>query len=468
VKLKNNRIITILLILGLFSILSIPINSKLISNSKISYQINSELRELNISKIFSKIYINNNWSDAKTAGICTGSGNYSDPYVIEDLVIDANGSGSCIWIVNSSFFFRIENCTFYNSRRGTLPPWPMQAAMVLQNVSNGQVINNNILNNDVGMIASGNNNSITSNLFKNNIIGIYSYFIGGLPTSYNINQTFTENDISKNSIGIFTYGSDLITQNNIKHNDFGIYVFYSLSIIIENRINNNLKAGILLDESYGNYIARNELNNNKIHGIWIRPQSYWWTPQLISFPGFNRIIENKFNNNSFGIMLNYTTDNYILNNSIKDNEKSGVELYFSDSNTISNNNLTGSYYGIKSNESILNEINQNMINDNQYGISLISSHKNNVILNTINYNHYGISFTASIRNEIISNTLHYNWMCYVEDQDSGHNNFENNDCIETRKKVQDWLVPLLITTSTTSTLVGLTILVILYLRYKRK
>ena len=148
------------------------------------------------------------------------------------------------------------------------------------------------------------------------------------------------------------------------------------------------------------------------------------------------------------------------------NEICGIKLHESDFNNISRNRVSENEYGININESIFNDISQNTINNNYYGISLISSHKNNIVQNSINSNHYGISFTASIRNEIISNILHHNWMCFLEDQDSGRNNFEDNDCIETRKKGQDWILPILL--STTTALVGLTIIIILYRRYKRK
>ena len=44
-----------------------------------------------ISAVSGKIHVGNNWTAAKAAGICTGNGIYSDPYVIEDLVIDGGG-----------------------------------------------------------------------------------------------------------------------------------------------------------------------------------------------------------------------------------------------------------------------------------------------------------------------------------------------------------------------------------------
>ncbi|MFW9874838.1 MAG: nitrous oxide reductase family maturation protein NosD, partial [Candidatus Thorarchaeota archaeon] len=449
----------ILMIIVLFFIPSILNNGKLNVKSDDLSQINSEIRDLHVSKIYGKIYINNNWSDAKAVGICTGSGNYSDPYVIEDLVIDAGGLGSCIWIVNSSAFFKIENCTLYNSRQATLPPWPMQAGIVLENASNGWITQNNISYNDLGILVEGENITISANIISKNIWGI-----GVGWSSY-----ISENNISKNMIGIIG-GGGVISLNNINNNIIGIYKpeYSSYSTIIENTINNNEKAGILLETSFNNIISKNEVSNNKLHGIWITMRTYWWDPDPYPFPGYNLITENSIKNNSYGINLNYTTDNSIFNNTVNNNEVSGVELHISYSNTISYNNLTGNYHGIKCNESRLNQINENMISNNYYGVSLISSDKNNIVQNSINYNHYGISFTSSIRNEIISNVLHYNWMCFIEDQDSYYNNFENNDCIETRKKGQDWIEPLLITTTITTPLLGLAIIIILYRRYKRR
>ena len=65
---------------------------------------------LKSSVISEKIHIagNQGWSDAKTAGICTGSGIYSDPYVIENLEIDAEYNGSCILIEDSDIYFKIQ------------------------------------------------------------------------------------------------------------------------------------------------------------------------------------------------------------------------------------------------------------------------------------------------------------------------------------------------------------------------
>jgi len=65
--------------------------------------MNSKNENLKISATSGIIYINGNseWVDFKNAGKCTGQGTYSDPYIIEDLEIDSEGSGRIITIIDS-------------------------------------------------------------------------------------------------------------------------------------------------------------------------------------------------------------------------------------------------------------------------------------------------------------------------------------------------------------------------------
>ena len=74
-------------------------------------QINSDNNNPKIAKISERIHIegNSGWVDFSNAGNCTGQGIYSDPYVIEDLVIDAEGPASGIKIEYSDVFFIIES-----------------------------------------------------------------------------------------------------------------------------------------------------------------------------------------------------------------------------------------------------------------------------------------------------------------------------------------------------------------------
>jgi parallel beta-helix repeat protein len=98
------------------------------------------------SVISNKIRVNDNWTATRTAGICTGEGTSSNPYVIEDLEINAQTVGSCIIIENSTEHFIIRNCTLINSGSAE-----RDAGVQLTNISNAQIINNTLIDNHVGI-----------------------------------------------------------------------------------------------------------------------------------------------------------------------------------------------------------------------------------------------------------------------------------------------------------------------------
>lgn len=158
------------MILGITFVLStIIISSNFNINAENSEKINFYNENLKFSKVSEKIHINSNlgWSDAKTAGICSGEGTYSDPYIIEDLVIDGDGSGSCILIENSDVYFRITKCTVLNSG-----PSLTDGGIKLYNVYNGQLINNTVTNNILGIfISTSDNNTVVGNTLEG--LGIY-------------------------------------------------------------------------------------------------------------------------------------------------------------------------------------------------------------------------------------------------------------------------------------------------------
>jgi len=119
-------------------------------------------------------------SVAKKDGICTGNGTYSDPYIIEDLVINGGGSGDCILIQDSDVYFRIENCTVFNSEIYTdwdyfYNDWDyFFAGIRLSNVKNSLLLDNNCSFNNNGIHVDGFNNTITGNIaYNNNGSGIY-------------------------------------------------------------------------------------------------------------------------------------------------------------------------------------------------------------------------------------------------------------------------------------------------------
>jgi parallel beta-helix repeat protein len=328
-KSNQNTKTIIILILGII----IPFSPIFINNLRITardrditsiynHEFNHE--NLKISAVSEKIHIDNNWTATKAAGTCTGNGTYSEPYIIEDLVIDGGGSGSCILIENSDVYFKIENCTLYDSEGGCV------AGIYLLNVNNSQLIDNDCSSNDLGIHLSwgGYNNTITGNIVHNN---------GG---------------------GIFLSGSyyNTISGNIVKNNTFGgIYLLSSSNNTISgNTANDNNMLGIQLYDSYNNTISGNTANNNKL----------------------------------IGIQLFYSYNNIISENTVKNHDRYGIYLYNSTNNifsgNIANNNLL---YGIHLEVCLNNTITKTSVSDNNYGIYLDEdSNENNIYLNCFTNN----------------------------------------------------------------------------------
>ena len=240
VKSNAKAKIIILIALGiLFALLPlITVNLSFItgnSNKGLEYSddINIDNKNPKISKVSEKITIdgNSDWVSAKTAGICTGDGTFSDPYVIKDLEINSESGGTCFQIRNSNVYFRVENCTFYNSGEAF-----QFSGIKLQSVSNGILINNTLSENNHGMIVSyGYNLTITGNNVKNNVIdGIFLQFSDN-------------NNVSNNIINNSIYGIHLDRSDNNTINNNGI-------------INNNV--GIILEAGSCNQILLNTFSGN--------------------------------------------------------------------------------------------------------------------------------------------------------------------------------------------------------------
>lgn len=293
---------------------------------------------LSLSKVSGKIYINNNWTDAKAAGICTGLGTSSDPYVIEDLTIDGGGLGSCILIEYSTVYFRIENCTVYNfgEEHG-------DAGIKLYHVDNGQLIDN---------VVSGNTVSYGESY------GIY------LQSSYYI----------------------IISGNTVSNNKYiGICLRSSYYTIISGNTVNNNREGINLGDSYYTIISENTANYNSAYGI------------RLSSSYNNTVSGNSLNNTYTGIRIQFSDNNTISKNNINSNKGSGINLYDSNFNQISENIVNYNlYYGISLGESDSNTISENTVNNNDDGIRLYRSDNNKILRNFLNNNTYrGIHLVES-------------------------------------------------------------------------
>jgi len=163
IRLKKTTIV--LFILGIL----LPISVILINDTE-NNEFPTINNDLKISTVADKIHINNNWSDSKTAGICTGSGTESDPYIIENLEIDGGGIGDCILIENTTDYFIIENCYVNNTGDNYF-----DAGIKLIDVDNGQLINNNATGPAFGFFLNRSDNNL---IVGNRLTGKGGLYIG--------------------------------------------------------------------------------------------------------------------------------------------------------------------------------------------------------------------------------------------------------------------------------------------------
>ncbi len=283
-KLISKTKILLLIIVGILFTFSPIITNWLRFNVEKIDVINVDTENLKGSKISEKIHIigNSEWLDFKNDGHCTGSGTSSDPYVIKNLVIDGENSGSCIWIENSTVYFKIENCTLYNAGNFTVGDY--SAGIYLSGVSNSQIIGNNCSSNCIGIYLNwSNSNTFSENIVNNNdlcgicLMGCDSNIIswntaknntyGGISLELSHYNNIYVNVAFNNMIGIYLHSADYNTiSGNVLNNNraWGIWLMGWYNDISENTVNNNTDVGIFLEYSYYNIISKNNVFNNKI------------------------------------------------------------------------------------------------------------------------------------------------------------------------------------------------------------
>lgn len=298
---------------------------------------------LNRSEFSERIHINNNWTEAWEAGICTGNGIYSDPYIIEDLVIDGGGQGYCILIENSNVYFKIENCTVYNSGLSF-----GFAGIKLSNTTNGQLIENNCSTNNLNGIRLDDsyNNNITRNILNNNYNGIYlidsdnnnlsgntaSNIDFGIYLLRSHNNTISGNTADGHWVGIqINVSNDNdISGNNATSNSDGISMTASDNNMISGNLFNNNGGGMYLVACYRNVILGNNISNN-VDGVGLRDSNY------------NDILDNIINDNDYvGIILRESNYNTVSGNILIGNQECILE-FNCEGNKFSDN--TGCDYG---------------------------------------------------------------------------------------------------------------------------
>lgn len=223
-----------------------------------------------------------NWSyTVVTYDWCTGNGKLNDPYVIENITINGENSGSCIEIRNSNVYFNIDGCTLFNSSLGSNPNY--NAGIKLVNATNGRIINNNCSDNvgcGISLNQNSNNNSILKNIVNDNDYGILvvecnNNVIWGnvVRRNYNIGihiYNSNENEISGNvasegsGSGIFLDLShnNTIFNNKAHSNGVGLYLYSSDSNFVDRNVFTYQSLGVAIFNGHNNILVNNQVCYN--------------------------------------------------------------------------------------------------------------------------------------------------------------------------------------------------------------
>jgi len=320
---------------------------------------------------------NYNWS--KTAAEndwCSGSGSWSDPYVIQNITINGNNISNCINIQNSYKYFTVKNCTVYNSSTGE-----DFAGINLGNVNNSLIFDNNCsfnYGNGIRLIYTY-NNTVLDNFAKNNTEeGIY--------LSYSANNTVRNNKAGDNHRGIVVSncGANIIIDNNSVYghsedfsiNDAGIDISFSHNSTITNNNMFNNEFGIQFRDTSNITLKGNNIYNNSRAGT------------IMQLSNINlKFVDNIISNCESGMLLSGIQDPYFRNNTIFSCDE-GIYIANTNNITISDNNLincSSAGINIKGNSYNITLTRNNFSNceisvpDNTYQISTFNITKSNLV-----------------------------------------------------------------------------------------
>ncbi len=252
------------------------------------YEAESILTDGSILSERSAIDINGNSDFNSQNGVASGSGSFSDPYIIENFRFNTSGDNG-IDIRNTDSHFIIRNCWISagNDKRSEF------TGLSLINVKNGSITNCKLDHNHNGIYGNDaynihiHNNTITENL-------------NGVFLSLNCrNLTITDNECNLNAVG-------MVLEQDI-----------SDCYIANNTCFKNLLSGIALwDQCSGNIIENNTCSE--------------------AYLGYNP----KKDMGGSGIYLTRSDNNTIKFNTCDKNTGYGISLYDSKSNKVNNNYLS--------------------------------------------------------------------------------------------------------------------------------
>ncbi|MFX0007010.1 MAG: nitrous oxide reductase family maturation protein NosD [Candidatus Hermodarchaeota archaeon] len=403
-KIKLKNVIAFLLLFFVVFSISTQINIK---NCNEPTQGEIGIRRLNLKQAgswnnFTFIHFTDlNWTVASNYDWCSGSGTWGDPYLIENMIINASDSptGSGIFIENSvNVYFTIRNVTIFETTNG----------IRLENTNKGTLVNNLLSNNIESGIYAENcvNNTISTNqLINNGKYGLYLY-------SNCLNNKIIGNTV-KNNGAIFgdagIYLANLCNDNEIRGNN--VYDNNVYGINLENSCEGNL--------IYNNTL-KNIVSNQQDYGI-----------RLNSACHQNNISRNLMENlDNYGIYLISSDGNSISNNKIFD-ISTGMYILIAQQSELMSNTISGGSIAISMSACNDGDIIGNFINNTaSYGIRIYTNSDDNEFSDNIIKDNIGIGIelytplndnNLFYKNSFISNGVHV--------FDNGTANFWNNTMI---------------------------------------
>jgi parallel beta-helix repeat protein len=186
----------------------------------------------------------------------TGNGSESDPYVIENLDLNANGSGYGIGI-STTYYFTIRNCSIRKADGGGAP---LGAISILS--GKGTIMDCRINSSGYGIRSLS-----PCRIINNTIFDCHN----GLWILNDDNEVFGNLIIDGANHAIHFQGDDsLIKENTVRNWDYGIYLIGGeRNRVQDNSVTNIDDHGIRLDNSHNNTVIDNYAANND-DGIFLK------------------------------------------------------------------------------------------------------------------------------------------------------------------------------------------------------
>lgn len=400
---KKQILLSFLIIVSIsFPFFSVgQLNNESVEKIKYPYKYDLKISQWVVSSpiIVNESDPNQNWATtAASEPWCSGSGIWSDPYIIQDVTLDLQGaSASCISIFDSVVYFQIKDCILINAGWGVYG----SAGIYLENTDNGLLLNNNCSNHNYNGIylRECENNTISGNIASNNQVGIelddshYNIITSNAPnanTVYGIdismsdNNTITGNVLSFNSVGIFLGNSENTTVLGNTMSFCGISVYF---------------MEYQLDE----FLSNNVDISNTVNG---KPVYYYTSSSNLGNMDFT---------NPGQIILINCTDSYLSNIAITYTSEA-IQVEFCDNITIYDCDFTNNMGGISVRYSTYINITDSIAGNNEAGISLGNSENCTIIGNEVNNNAdlinmwgYGINIGSCENCTIADNIASFNY-----------------------------------------------------------